>query len=405
MKVLYLRTLYALDLQAGGSVAHTSGVINALDKVQSVELEVISNSILPGVRRKVNVLLPIIIPFLPDGLNELLYNLKVFFKLRKYRCDVIYHRHSGYSFSGALLSWKIKSKYVLEYNGSEVWMVKHWSDITDSVLRKLKRFVVYLIKRPIISLIEFYNLRSADLIIVVSEPMKEELMNRGILADKILVNPNGIDPEIYNPYIDGSEIRARYGFDETKKVCGFIGTFGHWHGVIELANAIVKFYSEFPHHRENVRFILIGEGALLGQVKRIISQSPYKDYVIFTGVIPQEQAPKYLAACDIFLSPHVPNPDGSRFFGSPTKLFEYMGMGKPIIASNLEQIGEILEHKRTAYLVEPGNIGQLVNAINILVSDQALCKMLGENAHNEVINKYTWEKHVSKILDVVVNLK
>ena len=80
------------------------------------------------------------------------------------------------------------------------------------------------------------------------------------------------------------------------------------------------------------------------------------EYCTFTGLIPQVEAPNYLSCCDVFIAPHIQNTDGSPFFGSPTKLFEYMAMGRPIIASRLGQLDELLVHDKTAWLVEPGNI-------------------------------------------------
>src|SRR4030065_172281 len=73
------------------------------------------------------------------------------------------------------------------------------------------------------------NLSFSDLIVVVSRPMKDELVARGIDPEKILVNPNGVDPERYSPEIDGSAVRSKYGLNG-KLVIGFIGTFGKLHG-------------------------------------------------------------------------------------------------------------------------------------------------------------------------------
>ncbi len=84
---------------------------------------------------------------------------------------------------------------------------------------------------------------------------------------------------------------------------------------------------------------------------------------MFTGSLPREKVVEYLDASDILVSPHIPMPDGSRFFGSPTKLFEYMAMGKGIVASRLEQLAEVLEHDQTALLVTPGNVEELAEAI------------------------------------------
>ena len=103
-----------------------------------------------------------------------------------------------------------------------------------------------------------------------------------------------------------------------------------------------------------------------------------------------------------FLSPHIPNPDGTKFFGSPTKLFEYMGVGKDTIASELDQIGDVLKHNETAYLVPSGDVVALANAIAVVSGDELLRIKLGENARKEVVAKYTWERHVERILEKII---
>jgi len=131
--------------------------------------------------------------------------------------------------------------------------------------------------------------------------------------------------------------------------------------------------------------------------------------------VEQAEAPKYLAASDVLLSPHVPSDDGSRFFGSPTKLFEYMAMGKAIIASELDQIGTVFQNSlrvdslpedmpiggedRIAILVQPANITQLVTAMKFLAERPLWREKLGSNARTEALSKYTWTHHVSRILD------
>jgi glycosyltransferase involved in cell wall biosynthesis len=93
--------------------------------------------------------------------------------------------------------------------------------------------------------------------------------------------------------------------------------------------------------------------------------------------VPQEEGPAYLAACDVLVATHVPNPDGSKFFGSPTKLFEYMATGRGIVASRLGQIAEVLEHGRTALLTEPGSPDALAEALARMVHDERLRAELG----------------------------
>lgn len=396
MKLLYLRTVHAFNLTAGGSVGHTAGVINAFK--QHIDIQVVSNDALVGVNCDINIVKPTIISFLPSVVNEMLYNIKLIRKLSDISSfDAIYHRYSGFSFAGAFLARKKELPLVLEFNSSDVWKIKHWEQPKNGLVGLFKKLLQNLFTLPMVQFLERYNLDRASVIVVVSEVLKENLLKRKVPLEKILVNPNGADPTIYSPDVTGKRIRVKYNLQD-KTVLGFIGTFGPWHGVVELANAIVRFYDVHPDKSGQSRFILIGDGNLMPDVQNIISASPYADKVIFTGTIPQHQGPEYLAACDVLLSPHVPNPDGSAFFGSPTKLFEYMAMGKPIIASNLNQIGQVLEHKKTAYLVEPGSVDQLAEAMNTLVEQPQLCELLGENARAEVVSKYTWQIHSQKIL-------
>ncbi len=397
IKILYLRTVFWFGLKAGGSVGHTSGVINALSKVAKVD--VISNDTLPGVQSIINIVSPGLLKMIPFRLGEVLYSLRIIKGLKKKvkDYDFIYQRYSGLSFAGAFLAKKNNIPLILEFNSSDVWKMKYWFK-QSSLLKTLLVRIVNSFKIPIVSYIEEYNLRNALLIIVVSTSLKETLTKKGIAEEKILVYPNGVDPQKYSTAIKGDEIKKKYRLGNYK-VVGFIGTFGQWHGVVEMARAIELFFRSNPKMANGVKFLIIGDGKLFTEVKRIISNSGYQENVIFTGQIPQSEGPKYMGACDILLSPHIKNPDGSAFFGSPTKLFEYMAMGKPIIASDLDQIGDILEHKKTAYLIKPGNIRQLSNAIQVLLDDSKLREELGKNARVEALKKYTWEKHTEKLLE------
>ncbi len=111
----------------------------------------------------------------------------------------------------------------------------------------------------------------------------------------------------------------------------------------------------------------------------------------------------------------MPNDDGSPFFGSPTKLFEYMAMGKAIVASRLDQIAEVLapsltssdlplstpsaHDERVAFLVTPGDVGELAAAIRALVESPAWRRFLGSRARREALDRYTWRHHVRAVVD------
>ena len=95
--------------------------------------------------------------------------------------------------------------------------------------------------------------------------------------------------------------------------------------------------------RRRVHFLYVGDGMRGPRVREILGADLRGPFVTLAGMRPQAETPSTLAASDVLLSPHVPNPDGTPFFGSPTKLFEYMAMAKPIVASDLDQIGWVLK--------------------------------------------------------------
>ena len=288
----------------------------------------------------------------------------------------------------------------MEFNSSDVWKIKNWKN-NDTFLKRIFKTIYYKIfKLPIVSAIEKYNLNSAAHIVVVSDALKDIILKFGVDENKIIVNPNGIDESKYNPQIKCDDVKQKYNL-ENKIVIGFIGTFGQWHGAENIALAFGKLLKRYPEYKNKAKLFMIGDGIRMSAIKKYILEFGLQENVVLTGLIPQYEGAKFLNACDILINATVPNPDGSEFFGSPTKLFEYMAMGKAIICSDMAQMSEILEHGKTAYMVEPGNIDELATAMKELVDDSELRRRLGDSARDEVVQKYTWDKHVDKILEAV----
>jgi glycosyltransferase involved in cell wall biosynthesis len=122
------------------------------------------------------------------------------------------------------------------------------------------------------------------------------------------------------------------------------------------------------------------------------------------------EAARLLAACDIFLSPHSRNMGAKPFFGSPTKLFEYMAFGAGIVCSDLVQLGEVMRpaisladrhgDRRSdarAVLVQPGSVEELVEAALWLVDEPELRRTLGRNALDAARKYYSWDVHVQAL--------
>jgi len=389
---LYLRTDHVFGLYSGGAVGHTAGVLNNLAQHTSRPVFVATDP-LPTIHPSIEThQIPLKSRFrdfveLPEIFDNPNCVEAAVTALKGRHPAFVYQRYSRFNYAGLILAQRYGVPFVLEFNGSEVWIAQNWG-------RPIKH-------RKLVETIETLVLNAAHLVVVVSQPIKDELVQRGIQHEKILVNPNGVDTSRYHPQIDGSTIRHRYCIND-QIVIGFIGTFGIWHGAEVLVKAFGQLLQRQPRLRDKIHLLLIGDGQCMGIVKNTIDQyDGLKESCTLTGAIPQAQGPLHLAACDILASPHVPNTDGTPFFGSPTKLFEYMAMGKAIIASDLDQIGQVLRHDQTAYLVQPGNPLELANGIEILVDNGQLRRRLGHAARQCAISKHTWALHTRKIIDAL----
>jgi glycosyltransferase involved in cell wall biosynthesis len=236
------------------------------------------------------------------------------------------------------------------------------------------------------------------------------------------MHPNGVDPDAFAPgRFDSSELnsqRQRLELEPEDVVAGFVGTFGHWHGAEVFADAVALLAKRDPalFDSERLRVLFVGDGLHLPDVRTILRGSAVEPYVRYPGLVPQAEAPGYLAVCDVLVSPHIPNPDGTRFFGSPTKLFEYMASGKAIIASDLDQIGEVLrpslqadalsatpnvpppDTPELAILTQPADADAIARSLSFLVRNREWRERLGASARREASAHYTWDQHVSAIL-------
>jgi glycosyltransferase involved in cell wall biosynthesis len=387
---LYLRMDHLFDLASGGSVAHTAGVINAL-RALVPSLSVVSTDRLAMVEPDQNF--HIVTPRYRAGRNvplvpTLTYSSEVvrWWLESGLPCPgFIYGRYSTGNYAGPELSRRLGVPYVCEYNGSALWIARNWDG-------KPLRF------ERVFRAVEDANLLGADLIVAVSEASKSELVERGYPAGRILVNPNGVDPEVYRPDLPAGPVRERLGIGHDEIVIGFIGTFGRWHGAEVLADAFGRLLARRPELRPALRLLLIGDGMTMPETRAALEQRGAINRAVLTGVISQADGPDFLAACDILASPHVPNRDASRFFGSPTKLFEYMAMGRAIVASDLEQIGELMEHERTALLVPPGDADALAAALERVATSAGLRRRLGQASRAVAVERYSWLEHTRRIL-------
>ena len=411
-RCLYLKPTLSFGASVGGSVAHVAGVANALAR-SGIAVRLLSAQQQPLVAPPCSqrVVTPDFLISFPYEVNPHRYQ-SVFLRAareeaRDHSPDFIYQRYALNDMSGVLLRDRLQVPLVLEFNGSEVWAQRHWGERL--------RF------EALAERIERASLRHADLVVVVSQALVEQAVSLGAEAARVLFYPNGIDPVAFDParftHEDRLKARQELSVPTDATLLTFVGTFGTWHGTDVQATAIRRLIDEDRPWlvRHHVHFLFVGDGSLAPKVRHILGADLGAPFVTLAGMRPQAETSRTLAASDILLSPHVPNPDGTPFFGSPTKLFEYMAMAKPIVASDLDQIGWVLKgwrpgeaapaageegRARAAVLVEPGNLDSLVAGIRRAVElPRAERSALGAEARRLVLESFTWDRNVAAVLE------
>lgn len=389
-RVVFLRTNFWFDLKFGGSVSHTKGVADALSALGH-EVEFISSDRLANIKQKTCLIEPNGFFSQSPNLRKLFYNYTFYKKakeiLEKNVPAFLYHRHDELTFSNVLLARNLGIPLILEFNSSETWKKKHWGG---------KRYLWFHRQ------CEEIALHGASHIVTVSEENRQNLQKwYRIKPEKITMNPNGVDPQLFKPDPrSGDEVRRRHGIQD-KVVVGFVGTFGVWHGVEVLASIMEDVIKENP----KIHFLWVGDGIYKKKVIENIEKCHLQENVTLVGPVEHLEIPSFLNACDILASPHTPQVDGDEFFGSPTKLFEYMAVGKAIIASSLGQIGQVLEHMKDAFLVEPGSKAELKKGILVLSENSSLRSFLGTNARAKALKMYSWKANACRVLAAFHSLR
>jgi glycosyltransferase involved in cell wall biosynthesis len=387
-RALFLNTNLWFGVQAGGSVAHVAGVANALvDRDYEVTLATAADPVGVTAAATVRRLRPPTSYGVPVEGNLYRFGRTVPAQTRDLpQPSLVYQRHSVGSYAGAVVSRRAGVPLVLEYNGSEVWVARNWG-------RPLRYERLALAA-------EEASLRHAHVVVTVSQVLADELVARGVAPERVVWHPNGVDADRFDPArfteAERRALRERYGIPHDAIVVTFVGTFGQWHGVDVLARTI-RHEAEWAR-AAGVRFLLVGDGLKMSEAREQLEG--LEDVAVLAGLVPQVEAPIHLAASDVLVSPHVPNADGSPFFGSPTKLFEYMAAGKAIVASDLEQIGDVLRDG-LAVLVTPGDERDLARGLREVVENRERRAGLGMRARERVLARYTWRHHVDAVLEAL----
>jgi glycosyltransferase involved in cell wall biosynthesis len=241
-------------------------------------------------------------------------------------------------------------------------------------------------------------MQSADLVVTLGESMKDNIVAMGVPESKILICPNAVGGAYLSEPLDQGEARLALGLDPNGLYIGTVSSLVDYEGLDDLVTAFALLARRLPQ----LKLVLVGDGtaapALQDQVRRL----GLSERTIFTGRVPAEQARLYHLALDIFV---VPRKDLAVTRAvTPLKPVEALASGRPVVASNLDALREIVHDGVNGRVADAEDPGGLAEVLYELLDDEGLRKRLGAAGRQEVLATRTWQANAQAYIRAYENL-
>ena len=378
MKILYHHRTRSKD----GQDVHISELINALRKLGH-EVMVVAPAAMErakfGADAGAVAILKRYVPRFAYELMEFGYSLIAYQRLRRavhtFRPDCLYERYNLFLPAGIWLKKNFGLPMLLEVNAPLFEERDKYEGIS---LRRLAGWS------------QRHVWRGADFVLPVTAVLADMVLAAGVPKERIAVIPNGIDPERFgNNSLSIEDAKSKLGLSH-RLVLGFTGFVREWHGLDRVVDLIADRAKGAGLH-----LLVVGDGPARESLQVRARYRGIADCVTVTGIVDRDQVPDYVAAFDIALQPSVVP------YASPLKLFEYLAMGRAIVAPALPNITEVLTDGENAVLFDPDQADGMLRAIERLCNDGELRRRVAVGARNTIVlRKLTWGNNARRVVEL-----
>jgi len=292
--------------------------------------------------------------------------------------DVVHYRNIWDGLSIAQNKKRFGYKTLFEVNGlPSIELKYHYPDIDLNLLSKIKEQ-------------EIATLHLSDAIICPSNVTRDYIASLGPSRKLVTVIPNGVSPSDFSP----SPLPSREG---RIPVILYIGTLADWQGLDLVIKALPKILEQ-----KDVQLQIIGRGR--SRQRKTLSKQVRKmgleGSVSIQPPVPHHEIPSLIAKADICVSPLGLNDRNVTQGACPIKVLEYMAASRPLVATNIPIVRELVREEVDALLFSPNDPDDLARQVLILLNDVELSKRLAESAAERVLTKFTWHESQKKLLKV-----
>ncbi|HEY4501958.1 MAG TPA: glycosyltransferase [Candidatus Paceibacterota bacterium] len=229
--------------------------------------------------------------------------------------------------------------------------------------------------------------RRVRFVLATNEWKRGELNKKfGVPEQKIIMERNGVDVAQFAPQ-DRSQARQSLGLPTDAHMAVYTGHLYAWKGVDTLARA--------AGHLKDIEIYFVG--GTLDDIVRFKEQYGAVQTIHIVGQVPHAQVPLWLAAADVLILPNTKNVEISAHYTSPMKLFEYMASGRPIVASLIPSIAEVLSED-AAFFVPPDDPAAMARAISKVLSEPREAESRASRAQSAVL-EYSWIRRAQRLIE------
>lgn len=290
---------------------------------------------------------------------------------RDWPFDMIYERYSLWSRAGVDAACELGVPLILEVNAPLVREQGAHRELglVDEALS-----------------IEQLVFSSADAIVTVSGLLRDYVISRGAHPNRVSVTGNAVDTSQFHPHVQPVE----FGLPAGSFVIGFTGSLKKWHGV----DVMMEAFRLLRREAQNAHLLIVGDGPKRGWIEGFIQGAGLENAVTMTGWLSHAELPGAISTMDVALAPY---PETDDFYFSPLKLFEYLAIGKPVVASGIGQIAEIITSGDDGILVPPGDFVRMARALLTLRADPRKAARIGRAAA-ALGARHTWVDNAEAVL-------
>ncbi|MDJ0321740.1 glycosyltransferase family 4 protein [Pseudarthrobacter sp. PS3-L1] len=234
---------------------------------------------------------------------------------------------------------------------------------------------------------------SADVVVTLGQEMRSKIVAEGVSARRVIIAPNAVGGDYERVPMGMAQARLELGLDTEAFFVGTVSSLVDYEGIDDLIRAFDLLAADHPA----LHLLIVGDGVSLPGLRAQALRSPWNTRIVFTGRVQRSRAIRYHQALDVFVVPRK-NMAVTRSV-TPLKPVEAMASSKPVLASRLPALEEILEDQKSGLLFEASDIHDLASKLEILIRSSGLRNEIGVEARTRVLATRTWKKNANVIGD------